>query len=308
MNEQFISLLLVAAVALAAPLLFTAMGELISERAGVINIGLEGMMLTGAFTGVLGAHLSGSIWVGFLAGAVGGLLIALLHGVTCFVFRANQVVSGVVLNILALGLTSFGLDAVFGASLNRSVGTLQRVRIPVVSEIPVLGRALFTQTLTTYLAILLVPTVWWVLNRTWVGLALKAAGERPHAAEGLGVRVMRVRWAALTVCGLLAGAGGGQLTLASLGFFTPNVTAGRGFIALAAVVFGRWNPVGTAAAVFLFALADAFQIRAQALGIDLPYQLLASLPYLATLVALAALSRRMRPPAALGLNYEPEGT
>ena len=306
MNDGFISLLLVAAVAIAAPLLFAAMGELISERAGVINIELEGMMLVGAFTGVWGAHLSGNVWIGFLAAGMGGLVFALMHGVTCFVFLANQVVSGVVLNILALGLTSFGLDAVFGSSLNRSVGTLHRIRIPILADIPFIGPALFSQRLTVYIALLLVPATWWMLNRTSVGLALKATGERPDAAEALGVRVMRVRWVALMTCGVLAGIGGGQLTLAGLGFFTPNVTAGRGFIALAAVVFGKWRPVQTAAAVLFFATADAFQIRAQALGVDLPYQLLVSLPYLATLIALAGLLRRMRAPAALGINYQPE--
>lgn len=306
MSDQYISLLLVAAVALAAPLLFAAVGELISERAGVINIELEGMMLVGAFTGVWGAYLSGSVWVGFVAAGVGGLLVALLHGVTSFIFLANQVVSGVVLNILALGLTSFGLDAVFGTSLNRSVGTLERIRIPILADVPFVGPALFNQRPTVYIAMLFVPATWWLLNRTAVGLALKSAGERPDAAEALGVRVMRVRWVALMTCGILAGVGGGQLTLAGLGFFTPNVTAGRGFIALAAVVFGKWNPIGTAAAVLLFATADAFQIRAQALGIDLPYQLLVSLPYLATLIALAGLMRKMRPPAALGVNLLPE--
>jgi simple sugar transport system permease protein len=233
-------------------------------------------------------------------------MVAVIHGVVCFVFLANQVVSGVVLNILALGLTSFGLDAVFGSSLNRSVGTLHRVRIPFLADIPFVGPALFSQRLTVYLALVLVPATWWVMNRTSVGLALTSVGERPDAAAALGVRVMRVRWMALMACGVLAGIGGGQLTLAGLGFFTPNVTAGRGFIALAAVVFGKWNPIGTAAAVLLFATADAFQIRAQALGIDLPYQLLVSLPYLATVIALAGLLRRMRPPAALGTNYLPE--
>jgi general nucleoside transport system permease protein len=264
------------------------------------------MMLVGAFTGVWGAYLSGSVWIGFVSAGLGGLALALIHGTTCFIFLANQVVSGVVLNILALGVTSFGLAAVFGTSLNRSVGTLHRVRIPVLAEIPFIGPALFSQRLTVYIAFLLVPSTWWVLNRTSVGLALKAAGERPDAAEALGVRVMRVRWIALMTCGLLAGVGGGQLTLAGLGFFTPNVTAGRGFIALAAVVFGKWNPVGTAAAVLLFATVDAFQIRAQAIGIDLPYQLLVTLPYLATLFALAGLLRRMRPPAALGVNFQPD--
>jgi general nucleoside transport system permease protein len=304
-NDSFVPLLLVAAIGLTAPLLFAAMGELVSETAGVINIELEAMMLSGAFTGILGTYLTGNVLVGFVAAAAGGLVVGLLHGVTSFVFHANQVVSGVVLNILALGATSFGLDAVFAESLNRSVGTLDRLTIPGLADIPFVGPAFFSQPVTVYVAFLLIPGVWWVLNRTGAGLALKAAGERPEAAEALGVRVMRVRWGALITCGVLAGVGGGQLTLAGLGFFTPNVTAGRGFIALAAVIFGRWRPVGTAAAVLLFATADALQIRAQTRGIDLPYQLLVSLPYLATLVALAGLRRRMRPPAALGLNYEP---
>jgi general nucleoside transport system permease protein len=153
---------------------------------------------------------------------------------------------------------------------------------------------------------LLVPALWWALDRSSVGLALKAAGERPAAAESLGVRVHLVRWGALLFCGALAGIGGAQLTLAGLGAFTQNVTAGRGFIALAAVVFGRWRPMGTMVAVLLFALADAFQIRAQALGIHIPYQFLVMLPYLVTIVALAGLIRRMRPPSALGVNFERE--
>ena len=154
-----------------------------------------------------------------------------------------------------------------------------------------------------YAAFAAIPAVWWMLNRTTTGLQLDAAGERPEAAESLGVSVPRVRWAALLACGCLAGIGGGQLALAGVGFFTQNMTAGRGFIALAAVIFGRWRPLGTAVAVLLFAVADAVQIRAQALGIDIPSQFLVMLPYVVTLVALTGLLRRMRPPAALGVNY-----
>ncbi len=306
MDERFVSLLLAAAVGLSAPLLFAALGELLSETAGVINIELEGMMLCGAFAGVLGAHASDSALVGFLAAALGGLLVAVLHGLICFVFRANQVVSGVVLNILALGATSFLLATVLGPNVNQAVASLPRIQIHSLAQIPFVGRALFTQNVMVYVAYLAVPVVWWVLRRTSAGLALEAAGQRPEAAESLGVNVRRVRWSALAACGILAGVGGGQLALAGLGFFTQNMTAGRGFIALAAVVFGRWRPLGAAAAVLLFAIADAFQIRAQALGIDVPYQFLVMLPYVVTLVALAGLLRRMRPPASLGINYEQE--
>jgi simple sugar transport system permease protein len=303
MHHDFLTLLLVAGVGLAAPLLYAALGELVSETAGVINIGLEGMMLAGAFCGVWGAFLSGSVAVGFLAAAAGGMLVAAVHGVVSLVFRANQVVSGVVLNVLVLGLTTFGIAVVFGSNLSRSVATLPTLRIPLLADIPIAGPALFEQDIGVYAAFAMVPLLVWVLRSTPLGLALKAVGERPASAASLGLRVTALRWGALLFCGLAAGVGGAQLTLAGLGAFTQNVTAGRGFIALAAVVFGRWRPVGTMVAVLLFATADAFQIRAQALGIHVPYQLLAMLPYLVTVVALAGV-RGMRAPAALGVTPE----
>lgn len=305
MDERFLSLLLVAAVLSSIPLLFAALGELISETSGVINIGLEAMMLTGAFAGVYATYVSGNPLVGFGAAAAAGGSVALVHGVMCFVFRANQVVSGVALNILALGSTTFLLTTLL-ADMTQGVSGLPSVAIPVLADLPLVGKAFFSQNLMVYAAYLLVPIIWFVLNRTTIGLTLKAAGERPEAAESLGVNVVRVRWAALLVCGVLAGIGGAQLSLAGLGFFTQNITAGRGFIALAAVVFGRWRSVPTAGAVLLFAVADAFQIRAQTLGLPIPYQALVALPYLVTLVALAGLLRRMRPPSALGLNYTRE--
>lgn len=306
MDEVFFTSLLGATVALSAPILLAAMGELISETAGVINIHLEGMMLVGAFGGVYAAHLSGSAAIGFLAAAASGLALAMLHAVLCFVFKANQVVSGIVLNIFALGITSLLLATVLGPNVNQAVASLPELRVVALKEIPIIGRALFGQDLMVYVAYLLVvPGVWWILNRHRFGLMLKAVGELPDAAESLGIGVMRVRWIAVGVCGMLAGIGGGQLALAGLGFFTQNMTAGRGFIGIAAVIFGRWRPLGTAAAILLFALADGLQIRAQALGIDIPFQFLGMLPYIVTLVALALL-RRMRPPSALAINYERE--
>jgi ABC-type uncharacterized transport system permease subunit len=303
MDHSFVTLLLVSAVALSAPLMYAALGELISETAGVINIELEAMMLSGAFCGVLGTYLTGNIALGFVFGAVGGLVVGLLHGVLCFVFRANQVISGVVLNILALGVTSFLLSSYLGDRVTRSIASLSDIRIPVLSEIPILGPALFKQDIMVYLALISVGVVWWVLNRTTIGLMLRAAGERPEAAESLGVDVGRMRWGVVSVCGLLAGIGGSQLALAGIGLFTQNMTAGRGFIALAAVIFGRWRVLGVAAAVLMFATADAFQFRAGALGINIPDPFLIMLPYLAALLALAGLLRNMRPPAALATNY-----
>lgn len=304
MTIEWFALLVAAAVALAAPLLLAALGEVISETAGVINIELEGMMLVGAFTGVAGALLTGNIALAFVAAIAGGLIVAALQGIACFVFGANQVVAGIVLNILALGATTFLLVSALGADVTRSVVTLTPMPIPLLSEIPYLGKALFSHNLVVYLAYLAVPAVWLLLSRTRTGLALKAVGEKPAAAEAMGVDVTRTRWLALLLCGALAGIGGGLLTLGGLGVFTPNVTKGIGFIAIAAVIFGRWKPLGTLGAVMLFSLVDAFQIRAQALGIPVPYQLLVALPYIVTLLALALFVSKMRPPAALAVNYE----
>lgn len=304
MDVEFFSLLLVAAISLAAPLLIAALGELISETAGVINIQLEAMMLAGAFAGVAGALVTQNIVLAFGAAIVGGLIISALQGIACFWFRANQIVSGVTLNILALGATTFLLVSVIGADVTQTVVRVERIPIPVLSQIPVIGPALFAQNAVVYLAFVAVPVIWWLLDRTPFGLALRSAGERPEAAESLGIDVNRTRWTALAICGAFAGVAGGLLTLGGLGFFTPNVTAGRGFIALAAVVFGRWRPVGTLIAVLLFSVVDAFQIRAQTLGLPVPYQLLVALPYLVTIIALAGFITRMRPPSALGVNYE----
>jgi simple sugar transport system permease protein len=287
-------------------LLFAALGELISETAGVINIELEGMMLCGAFGAILGATVLGSAAAGFAAAAFSGVLVAIVHGVACFIFRANQVVSGVVLNILALGLTTFGVSVMTGGGASQALPAPDRLPIAGLSSLPVIGPAFFGQSLMVYIAYLLVPVLWWLLNRTTVGLALKATGERPSAADSLGLGVQRIRWLALLVCGALAGLGGGLLTLGGLGFFTENVTAGRGFIALAAVIFGQWQPFGTAAAVLLFSITDAFQVRAQVLGLRVPYQFLVMLPYVVTVIALAGVVRRTRAPSALGTNYERE--
>jgi ABC-type uncharacterized transport system permease subunit len=302
MDLNAVTLLLAATVGLAAPLIYAAMGELLSEKAGIINIQLEGMMLAGAFCGVWGTLATGSLVAGFASATLGGVLVAVIHGVLCLVFDAQQVVSGVVLNILVLGLTTYAIGPVFGGDLGSAAATLPTVPIPALSEIPIVGRALFSQNIMVYVALFLVGALWWLVYRTTFGLALQAAGEAPAAARSMGVNVRRVRWQMLLASGALAGVGGGQLTLAGLGTFTQNVTAGRGFIALAAVVFGRWHPLGTLVAVLLFTLTEAIQVRAQVMGIRLPYQFLVMAPYLVTVIALAFFAGRSRPPRALGTN------
>jgi ABC-type uncharacterized transport system permease subunit len=289
-------------LAFAAPLIFAAMGELVSERSGVVNIELEGMMLAGAFCGVWAALVSDSLVLGFVGGAAAGMLVGALHGTLCFVFKAEQVVSGIVLNILVLGLTTYALAPVFGSNAGLSVPTLTQGPITGISERSGIGPILFNQNLMVYAALLLVPLIWWVMQRTTFGLAIQASGEKPAAAISMGVDVQKLRWIALLMCGGLAGIGGAQLTLAGLGAFTQNVTAGRGFVALAAVVFGQWRPAGALIAVLLFTLTEAVQVRAQLLGVNIPYQFLVMAPYVVTVVALALLVKRSRAPAALGTN------
>jgi simple sugar transport system permease protein len=300
MDATTIAQLLAVAIAFSAPLVYAAMGELISERAGVINIQLEGMMLVGAFSGVWAAMQTGSMTAGFLGGAVAGLMLATLHALLCFVFRAEQVVSGIVLNIFALGLTTYAMKPIFGPSAAVAADTLEKIAIPGLAEIPILGPALFDQNIMVYLAFVAVVAVWWFLKRTTAGLALQAAGEAPSAAISMGINVMRIRWLAVLTCGALAGIGGAQLTLAGLGAFTQNVTAGRGFVALAAVVFGRWMPGTTLVAVMLFTFTEAIQVRAQLLGISVPYQFLVMAPYAVTIIAIAFM-KRGRAPASLGV-------
>jgi ABC-type uncharacterized transport system permease subunit len=302
-DADAVVLLLAATIALAAPLLFAALGEVISERAGILNINLEAMMLAGAFCGVWAASLTSSLLAGFLGAAMAGALIATVHGVLCIQLRAEQIVSGVALNILVLGATTYASSVVFVGGLSRTVETLPIYPIPLLSNIPVAGRILFEQTPLTYVAFALIPLVWWGLNRTTLGLAVQATGEQAAGAASMGINVRVTRWAALLTCGVLAGIGGAQLTLAGLGTFTQNVTAGRGFIALAAVVFGRWQPLGTAVAIILFTLTESLQIRAQILGIRLPYQVLVMAPYLVTVIALGLFVKRMRAPRCLGINF-----
>jgi ABC-type uncharacterized transport system permease subunit len=301
-DTNAVVLLLAATIALGAPLLFAALGELVSERAGILNINLEAMMLGGAFCGVWVASVTASLFAGFVGAALAGIAIATIHGLLCIVMRAEQVVSGVALNILVLGATTYGAGAVFGSNIGRSVETLTAWPIPFLSDLPLVGRVLFDQTATTYIAFLLVPIIWWGINRTVVGLALQATGEQAAAAMSMGINIRLVRWTALLTCGALAGIGGGQLTLAGLGTFTQNVTAGRGFIALAAVVFGRWTPSGAMVAILLFTTIESLQVRAQILGINVPYQFLVMAPYLVTIVALALFMKRMKAPRGLGVN------
>lgn len=279
---------------IAIPYLFAASGGVVAERAGVVSLTLEGFMLTGAFAAALGSFYSGSAWVGVLCGVVAGLGAGLLHAWASVRFRADQIVVGIALNLLAVGATRFFLRRAFDSSSNspRTPGFGATGTAGGDSTFAALGNPL------VWLGLLAVPAVALLVGRTAFGLRLRAAGEKPEAARSLGVPVARVRWAAVALSGVLAAMGGVYLAL-DQHQFTDEMTAGRGFIALAAVIFGRWDPLRAGLACLLFAAAEAGQIRLQASNV-LPSQFVAMIPYVLTVVALAGVVGRSTPPAALG--------
>jgi general nucleoside transport system permease protein len=291
---------LAAAVRVATPLLLAATGETLAERAGVINLGIEGMMLAGALAATLGATAGGP-WTGVACAVVAGMLLAALFAIVALGARADQIITGTAVTLAAVGLTGTIYRQAYGeggAGLN--LPTLQAIAIPGLSGIPVLGPALFDQPAPTYLALGALPVVWWLLFRTRLGLALRATGEAGAMARAAGVRTGWLRAGATIVGGAFAGLAGATLVLAQVGTFAEKMTAGRGYIAIAIVVLGRWHPFGVAIAALLFGAANALQFLFQTLGLQIPYQLFLMLPYGLTLLALAGAVGRVRAPADLG--------
>ncbi len=307
LSQAFIVGLLAAGIRVATPILLAALGEIISEKAGVLNIGIEGMMLIGAFAAFIGGYYSGSPWLGLVAGAIAGAAAALVHAYLSVTLGTDQVVNGIAMNVFGWGLTSLLFSALFGVKANPPrIETLGLVNLGALSEIPILGPILLHQSPLVYIALAMALICSWILFRTDAGLALRAVGEKPAAADTAGINVFRVRYIAVLAGGSLAGLGGAFLAVGQLGIFSDNMTAGRGFIALAVVIFGRWSFAGTLFASFLFGLAYALQLSLQALGFGVPYQFLLMLPYVLTIVALVLAVDRRGAPAALALPYEIE--
>jgi ABC-type uncharacterized transport system permease subunit len=299
-TEVLVAGFLAAAVRVATPLVLAATGETITERSGVINLGLEGTMLAGALAATLGATASGP-WSGVACAIVAGMLLAAVFALLAVGARADQIITGTAITLAAVGVTGTVYRQAYGSSgAGLTIPTLKSVAIPGLSEIPVLGPALFDQPAPTYLALLGMPIVWWVLFRTRLGLALRATGEGAAMARAAGVRTNLIRSGATVVGGGFAGLAGASLVLAQVGSFTEGMTAGRGYVAIAIVVLGRWHPVGIALGALLFGVATALQYLLQTLGLDAPYQLFLMLPYLLTLLALAGAVGRARAPADLG--------
>jgi len=293
-----------ATIRTATPLAYAALGEVVTERSGVINIGLEGIIIAGCLGGLIAAGAGGPT-VGFLGGALAGLLMAALFALFVLRLKADAIITGTALTLLGLGLTGTLYRGVFGLE-GAALGTpsIAPVALPGLSSLPLVGPVFFTQTVMTYLLYLLVPLLAWWLARTHTGLALRAIGESRTAAHAAGIAVDRIRWGAILFGGVMGGLCGATLVLAQVGTFTEGMSAGRGFIAIAIVVLGRWRVVGTALAALLFGGAFALQYLLQAAGWALPYQLFLALPYLLTLILLAALRGRAEAPAELASPAE----
>jgi simple sugar transport system permease protein len=286
---------------MATPIVSASLGGIFSERAGIINIGLEGMMLAGAFTGVATSFFTGSAWLGVLAAVLVGGLLGLLHAFLTVKFLVDQVVSGTGINILALGFTAYMSQVFWGSrGASESVNGLEVISIPVLKDIPIIGGIIGSQTPLVYLTFIIVVLSYIVLFKTPIGLRIRAVGEHPAAADTAGINVYRTKYLCVMISGMLAAFGGAFLSLGQLNLFVWGMTGGRGFIALAAMIFGQWMPFGAFGASLLFGFADALQMRLQAVGL-LPSQIILMVPYVLTIVVLAGVVRKARPPS----NYKP---
>ncbi|MDR7251579.1 simple sugar transport system permease protein [Nocardioides sp. BE266] len=298
--------LLGGAVALAIPLVFGALGGVLGERAGVVNIAIEGQLLFGAFAAAITASLTGSPWVGLLAAMVAGALVALILGLFAITYFVDQVIVGVVLNVLVVGLTNFLFRQVLtpnAESLN-SPDRFSRMPIPVLGDIPLVGPIFFRQTALVYVLYIVVALVAYALYRTRWGLRVRAVGEHPKAADTVGIKVNRTRYRTILLAGAIAGMGGAYFSLVSVAGFNREMTGGAGYIALAAVIFGKWDPIRATLAALLFGFASNLQGVLSAIGSPVPSQFMLMLPYLVTIFAVAGLVGRSRPPAADGVPYK----
>jgi len=302
---------LAATLRLATPIALAALGGVITERSGVTNIALEGCMLVGAFFGIVAADKTGSLPVALVVALLAGVALAALHGLASVTFRADQIVSGMALNILASGLTSYLNYELYGTTgTPADLPGIPSLTLPLVSGLPFLGDVIGRQNSVVWVMVVLVILLQLFLFRTVPGLRLRAVGEHPRAAETVGVDVRRTRYWAVLASGALAALGGAYLSMGVSGSFTDNMTNGRGFIGLAAMIFGRWTPVGALVAALIFGYGDALSVSLQGASLGelrFPVQLLSTIPYLITILAVAGFVGRSRAPAADGIPYESEG-
>jgi len=307
MDMAFVSSILHAAVRMAVPLLLISLAELYSERAGMVNIGLEGLATVGALAGFMATFLIGNVWLGILCGALAGILINMVYACATISLCANHTVYGMAINILAPALASFIYRVTFGAGSSlMQVELMRSAGIPVLRDIPFLGSLLFNQTPMVYLTFALVIFTAVFFSKSKAGLNYISVGEHPKAAATLGINVIGIKYLSCVLCGALAGIGGAYLTTCYSTTYTEGIVSGRGFIALAAVIFGRWNAVGVLVACLFFGLCDALQIRLQVISVGVPYQFFQMIPYVATILVLAVVGSRKAGPRANGKPYRKE--
>ena len=304
MNTELIIPLLAAAIQSGTPILFATLGEILTEKSGVLNLGVEGIMIVGALAAFVVAKFTGNPFLAFVLAGVAGMLISATHGVVCLWFRGNQVVSGLALTIFGLGLADYLGTPLIG----QTAPGFDKLALPGLSHLPVLGPIFFQQDLLVYVSVLIVPLLWFFLAKTRWGLHLRSVGEYPQAAAAAGINVLLYRWVGVLAGGFLVGWGGAYLSLAYTHLWTSGLSAGRGWIAVALVIFAFWRPGRALLGAYLFGGVMAFQLRLQAVGTHLPSSLLLMLPYALTVIVLVLASwksRQASAPAALGINIEP---
>ncbi len=293
--------LFAASIRLATPITYASLGGIFSERVGIINIGLEGMMLSGAFCSVALTYFSNNPWFGLLGALLVGLLLGYLHAILTIKFSANQIVSGVGINLFALGFTAYMSQIIWGSrGASESVNGLGSISIPLLKDVPIIGEIIGTHSPLVYLMFIVTAVSYLILFRMPIGLRMRAVGEHPAAADSAGIDVIRVKYLGVIISGMLAGMGGAFLSIGHVNLFVLGMTGGRGFIAMAAMIFGKWKPIKVFAASLLFGFADALQIRLQSLGI-LPPQIILAIPYIITIAVLAGVVGRATPPS----DYKP---
>ena len=294
-----------AAVRIATPLLLAALGEMVTERAGILNLGVEGTISVGAFTGYIVADTSGSLYLGVLGGLLGGVFLAAIMAFLTVTVKVEHVVAGLALNLFGIGMAFFLLRTVFGTDGVEvpSVDTFSPVEIPLLSKLPAVGDILFSQHWLTYLVVVIAIAMWVFLERTTYGLELRSVGHNPEACDMRGVNVQRIQYAAVMFGGGMAGLAGAFLTLFATGLYFPDISAGRGWVALAIVIFGNWRMGRIVFGALLFGYLEAYQLSLQGRGVNVPNQLLLALPFVLTIVALVANRSRSREPLHLGVPY-----
>lgn len=295
--------ILVSTIRMSIPLILAAVGGSFSARCGVMALGLEGMLLSGAFSAVCGSYYSGSPWIGLLCGMLGGLVIGLLHGVLTTKYKVDHIISGIGLNLFTISFTTLFLQLVWGNRGNSpTVNVLPRISIKGVENIPFLGPILTDQSMFFYLTIIIVIFSWILIFKTPFGLRLRMVGENPEAARSVGINVKKVRYLGVSICGILCGLGGAYLSIDHLNLFVREMTAGRGYISVVINILGRFNPLGIVGSSFLFGFAEAIQMTLQ--GGKIPDQIVQMIPYLVTILVLALGVKHIKPPAGMGKNID----